>query len=709
MIKTVSSYRAVALALLAATLGDGSAAWAQDDSAQLPAPPEGVEVPPEDAPASSAAAREVYSPADFARFAPRNALDLIEQIPGFNVDGGGGGGRGFGQAQENLLINGERVSSKSTSTADQLSRIPVDNVIRVEVVDGATLDIPGLSGRVANIIVEQGGASGQFEWEPVYSTGEGRFAPFEGEVSLTGALAGVDFTLALENDGFGRGQRGPVRIVDALGTLDERESLQTDSFDRPTLSGNFAFQPANGVAVNLNMSGGIEIYRSRESELRIPGNPLPPLSEAIRAVSDEWFYEIGGDVTFALGNGQMKLIALEAFEHKDRTDSALLDVGVLPTSGSRFRRVADIGERIGRGEYSWGMWGADWQLSGEAAFNRLDQVGDLFAYDPLSDDFVQIDFPQGAGGVREDRYEGLLSLGFPLAANLTIQAIGGAEYSTISQTGSDALSRSFLRPKGSLLAAWAPADGLDVSLELARRVGQLDFGDFLASVNLDRDQANSGNNRLRPQQSWEIELEAARDFGRWGSATLTLFDQYIEDLILIVPVDGGGAARGNIDNARRYGVGLTGTLEMEPFGWRGAKLDARLAWENSELDDPVTGLARRFDEIDPFDIELNLRHDVPGTDWAWGADFRHRERALNYRVTETFFNFRPSTDLGAYAENKDVLGMTVRLGVTNLLDRPYVFSRTVFAGRRGEADLLFTEDRRRFTGPQIRLRISGSF
>ena len=695
---------------LAMALGAPCAAWGQDGATGSAPPPDPVEVPPQEQPASNAAAREVYTPEDFARFAPRNALDLIEQVPGFNIDRGGGGGRGFGQAQENLLVNGERISSKSTSTADRLSRIAVENVVRIEVVDGATLDIPGLSGRVANIIVTRGGASGQFEWRPGFSLGESRLNPFEGEVSLTGALVGVDYTLALENRAFARGQRGPVVITDALGTTDIRENAQLDRFNRPSLSGAFAFEPAPGLAVNLNLSGGIEIYRARESEIRRQGQPLPDLSETYRTVSDEWFYEFGGDIAFALGPGQLKLIALEAFEHKDRTDRSLIVTDPLADSGSQFRRTADIGERIGRAEYGWGMWGADWQLSGEAAYNRLDQVGALFIYDPLVEDYVAIDFPEGAGGVREDRYEGLLSSGFPVTDTLTLQLIGGAEYSTIAQTGSNALSRSFLRPKGSVLAAWAPAEGLDVSLEIARRVGQLDFGDFLASVNLDRDQANAGNNRLRPQQSWELELEAAKDFGRWGSATLTLFDQYIEDLVLIVPVDGGGAARGNIDSAHRYGAGLTGTLEMEPLGWRGAKLDARLAWENSRLDDPVTGFARRFDEIDPFDIELNLRHDVPETPFAWGARFRDRSRAANYRVTEIFFNYRPSTDFGVFVEHKDVAGMTARFDISNIPDGAYVLDRTVFSDRRGEdVPVLFTESRRRFAGPSVQLRLSGSF
>src|SRR3546814_10171708 len=79
-------------------------------------------------------------------------------------------------------------------------------------------------------------------------------------------------------------------------------------------------------------------------------------------------------------------------------------------TGDRFMQTGDLGETIGRGEYQWKMFGGDWQMSGEAAFNTLDNVASLAVLDP-SGDFVDIPFEGGTGGVSEDRYEGLLSFG----------------------------------------------------------------------------------------------------------------------------------------------------------------------------------------------------------------------------------------------------------------------------------------------------------
>ena len=683
----------LALALVSAP------AHAQDTDGSVP-----EEVPP------GSAAREVYTAADFARFAPRNALDLIQQIPGFSVDqGGGGGARGFGQASENLLINGERLSSKSTSTADQLARISVDAVVRIEVVDGATLDIPGLTGRVANIIVNQQGASGQFRWRPEWNTGTAPAQWFEGEISLTGSALGVDYTFALENRDFARGRTGPNIITFGNGTVDERINRSRNLFNRPNLNAFLSFDPAPQVAVNLNFTGGIEIFDAEEEEFRPDGTPLAPFIERFVTDSDEWFYELGGDITFPVGPGALKLIVLESYDFRDRTSNSLLDTAGLPTSGSQFIRVAEEGERIGRGEYSWGMFGADWQLSAEAAFNRLDQDGRLFTFDAAQDRFAEVAFPGGAASVREDRYEALLSVGFPVTNRLTLQLIGGAEYSEISQTGDNARLRTFTRPKGSLNVAWAPVQGLDVNFEVARRVGQLDFGDFLASVDLSDDQANAGNSDLRPQQNWDVTLEIAKNLGPWGSATLTVFDEQIEDLILIVPLQGGGEARGNIDSSRRTGANLLATLQLAQIGIPGAQLDVEVEWETSSVVDPVTLIERRFDGNDPFEIVLDFRHDIPRSDFAWGWGLEATERAPFFRTREEFFQHGPSTSATVFVEHKDVFGATANLRLGNLIEDDDILLRTVFDGPRGSSPVRFTEDRRRDLGQTITLTLTGSF
>src|SRR4051812_2704094 len=91
--------------------------------------------------ATPVANKRVYRPADFARFAPKTAYDMLVQIPSFTIHTTDNRTRGLGQASENVLINGERIANKSGGAVDQLQRTSATNVERIEIVDAATLGI----------------------------------------------------------------------------------------------------------------------------------------------------------------------------------------------------------------------------------------------------------------------------------------------------------------------------------------------------------------------------------------------------------------------------------------------------------------------------------------------------------------------------------------------------------------------------------------
>ena len=122
--------------------------------------------PPSETPTSESP--PTFTAADFEQFAPRTALDMLERIPGFSIQQSNQNQRGFGQAQENVLINGQRISSKSTNAIEALSRIPVQNVEKIELLDGATLDIPGLNGQVANVTAKANGITGTWTYRQRY-------------------------------------------------------------------------------------------------------------------------------------------------------------------------------------------------------------------------------------------------------------------------------------------------------------------------------------------------------------------------------------------------------------------------------------------------------------------------------------------------------------------------------------------------------------
>jgi hypothetical protein len=420
-------------------------------------------------------------------------------------------------------------------------------------------------------------------------------------------------------------------------------------------------------------------------------------------------YEIGGDLDFALGPGWMKLIGLERFNRNDiRQDSILSFEDESSPTGSHFARQSDSGERIARAEYRWDSLGGNWQLDAEAAFNRLDQISQLYDLNAARS-LVEVQFPSGTGGVTEDRYEMILTHSHTLREGITLQIGAGGEYSKLAQTGPGGLTRTFWRPKGSLTLTWTPKKGLDLSLKLAQRVGQLSFGDFLARVFLEEGNANAGNAELKPPQSWESDLEIKKDLDKWGSTNLRLFARWSEDYIDIIPLPDGGESRGNIDSARLYGIDWNSTFNLDPMGWEGAKLDLKLILEESSIDDPLTGINRSFSSHVDRRAEIELRHDIPDGDWAWGMGMEYTHVLPFFRLSEVCHDYEGPVYTYAFVEHKDVFGMTVNLLVFNLTNGRGLYHRTVYADLRDNSPVLFIEERDLSVQPIFRLQIKGNF
>ena len=691
---------ATGLAALTATSAQAQDAPAEADPAQI--------VPTGDTDAGANTATS-YTPDQFVRFAPRNALDVLERIPGFTATGANDDQRGLGQATANVLVNGERLASKSDSVFDQLRRIPLSNIVRIDIVDGASLDVPGLSGQVANVITSQGGVSGQFTWRTGFRAHNTKAQLFGGEASLTGSAGALDYTVAISNANDRFGADGPVVVFDPLGNPIERQDTKfSGGFDNPKIATNLAYDFGGQVLAKLNLSYNEDVFYRDQPETALTAAGVGRVRDA-RTRENGPEYEIGGDVEFPLGPGKLKLIGLERYE-RDNYKSVVIDRfdDGSATQGFRFNQINATGERIGRFEYGWKLWNADWQLSGEAAFNRLDRASALFEMDG-AENFVPVAFPSGTGGVTEDRYETILSFGKQLTPTLAFQATGGMEYSILEQTGTAANSRKFQRPKGSASLTWKPRADFDISAEVRRRVGQLSFGDFLASVSLNDDNQSGANNQLVPNQSWNVEVEANKRLGPWGSVKLELRQAWFEDFIAYVPLPDGGEARGNVGNAERTHLEGNATINLDPLGWRGARVEARGVKRWMSETDAFTGETRPFsyDLID--ELQVQLRHDIPQSDWAYGGSLYTNQNAPYARRYEVGREGEGPSFVDLYVENKDVFGLTVNARVANILGARNKFQRTVFAGDRPDAPVLFSEVMDRRIGPIFRFSVSGDF
>ena len=693
-------FRTSVCALGVALYASGTAAQETGD-----APPPAAS---ESAPAS-VEGRAVYTPADFARFAPTTAYDMLVQVPSFvirrpDTD------RGLGQASENVLINGQRITNKTGGAVDELQRISAASVERIEVVDASTLGIAGLSGQVANVIVaQQKAGSGQFAWEPDVRAHYAEPNLFQGSVSYNDRIGPVEYTVSVANDA-GRGAfGGPIIVWDPLGSLAEhRDQVFHSESDLVTFQTKFSYDGPGSSLGNLTLAYTPYWAPVYQREVRVPvaGDPL---TRTITQELDGYYVDFNADYSFKVGSGTLKLIGLRHFDHEPIDTVQITEfANGDPDEGVRFLRDSRIGETVVRAEYSWKGGPNDWQVTAERAYNSLDQRGSFFELNP-DGDFEEVPFPEGSGEVAETRYESIATLSRALNPKLSLQVSAGAEYSELARLDGDVPPRTFVRPKGGVTLGWRPNSVWDFSLELRRRVGQISFYDFLAQPNFREERENSGNPDLVPPQSWEAEFQVGKSLGPWGQTRLTFHYNLIEDIIDIIPIGEDGEAVGNLPKATEIGALWVSTFLLDRAGIKGAKLDLTAGVLHTSVRDPLSGEKREISGTRTRWIEASFRHDIPGSDWAWGSNVEYGHYARNFYLTEINRSWEGPVWLSAYVENKDVFGTTVQAGINNLLDARHRFERTVYDGRRLRDPVLYSQSNDQLIGPIFYFLVKGTF
>jgi hypothetical protein len=106
--------------------------------------------------------------------------------------------------------------------------------------------------------------------------------------------------------------------------------------------------------------------------------------------------------------------------------------------------------------------------------------------------------------------------------------------------------------------------------------------------------------------------------------------------------------------------------------------------------------------------ELALRHDIPGSDWAYGASMNYQFNALNVRLTEIGRQWEGPVFANVFAEHKDLLGLNVRASIGTVLGATSMFDRIAYVGRR-TGPVAFREKRDRRIGPIFSFTVRGKF
>jgi hypothetical protein len=670
-----------------------------------------------------------YPAAFFARYQPNTALDMVRQIPAFQLDNGGDE-RGFGASAGNVLVDNRRLSAKQDQPSDILERIPASRVERIELIRGQAGNIDMLGQSVVVNVLLRGDMPAAVRWQgsilknfidPSFEYSDTALA-----VSRSDRFGEIDYNTGISATLRGTADDIDVDVLDSTGNLVEQR-LEAQDEDGNSLSGNLNLSTMVGsTLLQLNSRLAVQEFGFTIDSDRTPVNEVGDPRRLIFGMDNNTTsLEVGVDAERSLANDWIgKAIVLYAQSDADRRNTQRI---IEEAAGQTLFRQADAdvesSETIARLEFDWSAWsGHAVQLNVEGALNVID--GSLVQTDDTGSGPMPVDVPFGNTRVEELRGDLLLKDTWTLGDWVLDYGLG-AEFSEITQTGDGNRKRnfSFVKPQG--LVIWSPRRGVQTRMRVVREVAQLNLQEFVTTTQFQDDNLLLGGDDLEPESTWISELTYERRFGELGVMSLTGFHHWISDAQDFVPLTDQTDAPGNIGDARRWGLELESTLSLDWLGLNAARLDLKMRLQDSTVTDPVTGSARKLtgrsehqgppnfmftrDNNNDLIVDLAFRQDFQDAQVAWGWDIADRSERTWFKVNELNVYDEDGVEMNIFVETTRWLGVKIRLEASNLDDFVETRDRTLYTGRRGLSPVLRRELTNRTEGRRLTLTVSGAF
>jgi outer membrane receptor protein involved in Fe transport len=640
----------------------------------------------------------VYERAFFDAYQPNSAYDLIMRLPGFAFDGGANV-RGFDGAAGNVLIDGQRPSSKSDRLQDVLARLPASQVARVELIRGGApgIDMQGKTV-IANVVLKTGSSVKGLAAVSNKAVYDGRNMPgarLEGSrrsngTTLEGSLVYGGFV----DDGAGDGVRvrrdasgAPIRVGDVQSDGDGFQTLASGSYETPLAGGK----------LRINGRFNNERFNFKQIDTSAAG------TNAEKSFDDEYEREVGLRYTRDVGpKNSLETVFLHQ-EDDEQFDSNYRAGGF----------VADFGQHsLTKEDIVRGVWKyrptatLSFEGGAETAINTLEGKT---AY---AENGVPVALPSANVDVEEKRSQAFVTGTWRASPKLTAEAGLRLEKSTITSTGDVKLEKDLKFAKPRVSITWTPIAQTQVRASFERKVSQLDFDDFVADSALNTGQVRAGNPDLNPEQSWNSELTLERRFWKDGVATLTLRHAKLSDVIdrapIFTPSGDVYDSPANIGDGTDDSIGVTLNLPLEKFGVKGGLLKGESTWTHSEVIDPTTGKTRRKSGQHPIDWELAFSQDLPVKGIKWGLEAYGGWRETYYRFSE-IETYKLRTFVVAYLDYKPRPDITLRVEIDNLTARNFERINTSYAGPRPGSTLDYVDTQDLEFGRILFLRVRKTF
>ncbi len=638
-----------------------------------------------------------YDTAFFADSRPNTAYDMVNRLPGFSF-ADVGSARGFAGTAGNVLINGQRPTSKNDSLQAVLGRINAADVDHIELIRGGApgIDMQGQTV-VANIILKKGDSTHIVATAEDLIFIDGHMAPYASLVFTRHAGPAIyEGSLALTqgyDDSVGHGIHN---VFDGTGKLLTQDQAISHGLGTGLSAKSTALVPLWGGEFKANLALQNIPFVDSLSYAR------PGFYELFKDDNRDNIAELGLHWKGKLGGTELETLVLQRYDHNAASSDS--DDG---TTLQHFVSKSDTGETIARATLRYlPLPELTLETGAEGAFNFLDGTTAFFV------DNVNQPLPAADARVEERRGEVFAQGTWKYSAQWMLEAGVRAEYSTITESGSVSLGRSFFYPKPRAVLTWSPDADTQIRLRYEKVVGQLDFNNFIASANLSATGITAGNENLRPDQRSQYEASFERHFWGKGAFVLTFMHEEIKDVVDFVPVaspSGVFDAPGNIGNGQNNQITVQATLPLDRFFIPNGLLTTTSIFDLTSVRDPVTGTNRVISSQRPQNIRVNFTQDINSLRSTWGVSYYNGWYEESFRLEQVrqrkvappyftlFWDYKPSAEWTFHIEGDDITS--------------YIYDDKKFnyAGPRNTFPVANIDEYRAHSMPQIDFQIRRTF
>ncbi|MBQ4812686.1 hypothetical protein J8M20_15105 [Pseudoalteromonas luteoviolacea] len=593
----------------------------------------------------------------------QNALDKIEQIPGFALSQNTAS-RGLTAAGGNVLINGAVPASKSESLSQILSQLPEAQITALHFYSaGHPFSGASQYNQVVNVLTHASAITTHWQARSKLTSAYQPYRPSELAVQMTVPMETWQHQINAHYQDDRHQSKSVIasqsaqHITTEVGHEDFFEKLNSR-----LLSWRSTRQHTHSrftvAAKTLQADWQTDFYRQ--------------YGIADHALNQTWLYNESIDTQeyelstdwlkqFAKGK-QLQLVALH--NKKTTNNHALTRDSGEPNDA--FKQYKAHQEQVL--QFSFNAPHSIWkpEVGIEISHNQLD------AMTHNSDNQI-------VSHVSETRYQPFAAFTYILNPQWQLYTRLNTEHTKLKSTTTytHRSDLNFLKPL--IRLSYESKQDWDFALTAQHQVDQLEFNHFVASQDAGFDRSQSGNSQLQPSQFSEL---AAQFNARPTDAlfiNLKLFHQWQKDIHEIITLPNGKAGLGNAGNATLLGATLSATLNTEQW-LSGSQLSLDYDYATARYLDPLTG-TRATTGLTPHSANLEFRRDM--SDYSWGIDINLPESATYYYQDEVFIE-HDHTEINAFGEYAVSNSLRIKLSVSALNTARYTYSQTYFDAMRGE-------------------------